>query len=188
MSITLPKSHSRDEYLALEDSAEMKHEFYQGQIFAMSGGTFNHAKISSNTLTTLSVKLRDKFCTAMNSDMRVNTPSGLDTYPDISVFCGKPLLTDNQRTLLNPVLLIEVLSPSTRRYDQSDKFVLYRTIPTLSDYLLIDSEKVHVQHFHKIKQGEWLLREYVALTKLVDLNVIAETVSLAEMYESVLFD
>lgn len=188
MSVAIKSACSREDYLAFEDTSEIKHEFYQGEIFAMSGGMFNHAKILANTLTALSVKLRGKSCTAMNSDMRVNTPSGLDTYPDISVFCGKPLLTDNQRTLLNPVLLIEVLSPSTRRYDQSDKFMLYRAIPTLSDYLLIDSEKVHVQYCHKIKENEWLLRDYFVLNDIIEFNIIGESVSLTEMYEGIIFD
>jgi len=188
MSTAIKSSGSREEYLAFEDTAEIKHEFYQGEIFAMSGGTFHHAKISGNTFLALNVKLRGKSCTAMNSDMRIHTPSGLDTYPDISVFCGKPLLTDNQRTLLNPVLLVEVLSPSTRRYDQSDKFTLYREISTLSDYLLIDSEKIHAQHFHKLKENEWLLHDYFALTDIIEFITVGESLGLAEMYEDILFD
>lgn len=187
MPVAIKSAYSREDYLAFEDTSEIKHEFYRGEIFVMSGGTFNHAKISVNTLTAFTVKLRGKFCTAMNSDMRVNTPSGLDTYPDISVFCGKPLLTDNQRTLLNPILLVEVLSPSTRRYDQSDKFTLYRAIQTLNDYLLIDSEKVYVQHCHKIKENEWLLRDYFALNDVIEFNIIGESVSLTEMYEGIIF-
>lgn len=188
MSIASKSFCSREEYLAVEETAKTKHEFYQGEIFAMSGGTFYHAKISVNIVVTLTIKLRGQSCTAMNSDMRIHTPSGLDTYPDIPVFCGKPLLTDHQRTLLNPVLLVEVLSPSTRYYDQNDKFALYRTISTLSDYLLVDSEKVHVQHFHKLQENEWLLHDYFALTDIIQFDAIDESLSLAEIYEEIVFE
>jgi Uma2 family endonuclease len=86
----------------------------------------------------------------MNSDMRIATPSGLNTYPDTSVYCHAPELTDNNRTLLNPVLIVEVLSPSTRSYDRGDKFMHYRSIPSLQDYVLIDSEMVLVEHYQRI--------------------------------------
>ena len=107
---------TREEYLELDTTSFEKNEFYNGEIFAMSGGTFNHAAISTNTTTTLSNKLNNTSCRPMNSDMRITTSTGLDTYPDISVFCGEPQLTDNNCTLLNPALLIEVLSPSTHTY------------------------------------------------------------------------
>lgn len=188
MPTAIKSAYLREDYLAFDDTAEMKHEFYQGEIFAMAGGTFNHAKISGQTFSTLSVKLRGKSCGVMNSDLRLSTPSGLDTYPDLSAFCGKPILTDNQRTLLNSVMIIEVLSPSTRRYDQSDKFTLYRSIPTFSDYLLVDSEKIYVQHFHKVGNYEWLLHEYFELTDNIYLSSLSESISLVEMYEGVTFD
>lgn len=89
----------------------------------------------------------------------MHTPSGLDTYPDVSVFCGEPNLTDHQQTLLNPVVIIEVLSPTTRNHDRGDQFVLYRTLPTLHDYLLVDSEQVLAEHFRRLDSGEWLLHE-----------------------------
>ena len=111
---------TRDQYLAFDAESEEKHEFYDGQIFAMSGGSFNHAAIGLNVATELHNQLRGKPCQPMNSDMRVHTPSGLDTYPDISVFCDEPELTDNDRTLHNPVAIVEVLSPSTRSYDRGE--------------------------------------------------------------------
>lgn len=115
---TATKKYTREEYLALEEMSNEKHEFFQGEIFAMVGGTFRHARISGNIFSALNVKLRGKSCQSTNSDMCIGTPNGLLTYPDISVFCGAPELSDNQRILLNPVLLVEILLPSTRRYDQ----------------------------------------------------------------------
>jgi Uma2 family endonuclease len=184
---TALKTITREEYFAMEETATEKHEFFQGEIFAMSGGTFNHNRISGNAFSALMIRLRGKCCQPTNSDMRVETPSGLITYPDVSVYCGKPELTDNQCALLNPVLIVEVLSPSTRLYDQSDKFSLYRSIPSFTDYLLIDSEKIHVQHFHKAKENEWVLHEYFALNDSVDLSAIAITLTLSEFYENINF-
>jgi len=186
MTSTATQYLSRDEYFAL-DNAEEKYEFYQGEIFAMTGGTFNHAKISGNTFSAFNVKLRGKCCQATNSDMRVETPTGLITYPDVTVFCGKPELTENQCSLLNPVVIIEVLSPSTRRYDSSDKFTLYRSIATFKDYLLIDSEKIFVQHFRKIENNEWVLHDYLDVNEAIYLNSIEEAISLMEIYDNIGF-
>jgi Uma2 family endonuclease len=119
--------------------------------------------------------------------MRIETPNGLITYPDATIFCGKPELTENQCALLNPQVIIEVLSPSTRRYDQSDKFLLYRSILSFTDYLLIDSEKVHVQHFRKMGLHEWLLHEYFDRQDVIDFTNIQITVSLTEIYEAIAF-
>ncbi|MEZ5450708.1 MAG: Uma2 family endonuclease, partial [Thiolinea sp.] len=155
------KSHiTREEYLQLDDAADEKYEFHQGEMYAMAGGTFNHARISLNATTELDVRLRNKPCQPMNSDMRVSTPSGLDTYPDASVYCDPPELADKNRTLLNPVLIIEVLSASTRSYDRGDKFMNYRSIPGLKDYVLIDSEAVLVEHYQRLGTYEWRLHEY----------------------------
>jgi Uma2 family endonuclease len=182
---TAKTSISREDYFALDNHSNEKHEFYQGEIFAMSGGTFNHATIGANVVTELKMKLRGKGCQATNSDMRIETPTGLITYPDAAVFCGKPELSDNQCSLLNPVVIVEVLSPSTRRYDESGKFSLYRSISTFSDYLLIDSEKVFVQHFRKIEGNEWVLHDYFELDDQLFLYSIQETLSLREIYENV---
>jgi Uma2 family endonuclease len=178
---------TRDDYFNQEETAEIKHEFFQGEIFSMSGGTFNHAAIGTNTVTALKIKLRGKCCQPTNSDMRIETPNGLITYPDAAVFCGEPELTENQCALLNPVVIVEVLSPSTRRYDTSEKFALYRSIPSFRDYLLIDSEKVFVQHFRKTENNEWILHDYVDLTDTIYLGSIQETLSLSDIYESITF-
>ena len=182
------QSSTREGYLALEETAEGKHEYYQGRVFAMTGGTFNHAYISGNIYVVFKVKLRGKPCQPMNSDMRIHTPSGLDTYPDVSAYCDHPELIDNQQTLLNPVLIVEVLSLSTRNYDKGDKFTLYRAIPSLQDYVLVESEKVWVEHFRRTDNDEWILHEYRQLADTLPLNSIAETLTLTEIYQDVVLE
>ncbi|GAB6042058.1 Uma2 family endonuclease [Endothiovibrio diazotrophicus] len=177
---------SRDDYLAMEEQSPIRHQFLAGEVFAMTGGTFNHAAIAGNILSALSRRAAGKPCRPMNSDMRVHTPSGLDTYPDVSVFCGKPELTDDQRTLLNPAVIFEVLSPSTRTYDRGDKFVHYRSITSLLDYVLVDSETLAVEHFRRSPDGrEWVLHEYREPTDTLPLPAIEAELPLAEIYQEI---
>ncbi len=178
---------TREDYFAFEETSEEKHEFFRGEIFAMPSGTFNHSSILGNVLEMLNEKSKGKPFQVTNNQLKIETPKGLITYPDAAVFCGKPELTSNQCALLNPVVIIEVLSPSTRRYDQSDKFLLYRSIETFKDYILIDSEKIHVQHFRKTEQLEWILHEYFDLKDEIYLNSIQENLSLLEIYENIVF-
>lgn len=182
------KHFTREEYLDLEKNAEIKHEFFKGEIFAMAGGTFNHAALGVNVVTAFKIKLCGKCCTPINSDMRIETSNGLITYPDAAIFCGIPELTENQCALLNPVVIIEVLSPSTRHYDETAKFALYRSIPSFKDYLLIDSEKVFVSHFRRIDNNEWILHDYFDLTDSIKINSINETIYLHEIYDGISFD
>lgn len=181
---------SREEYLAMEEISELRHQFLNGEIFAMTGGSFNHSSIASNILyLSLGNRLKGKPCRPMNSDMRIHTPSGLDTYPDVSVFCGTPELTDNDRTLLNPVVIFEVLSPSTRNYDRGDKFVHYRSIATLRDYVLVDAEGISLEHFRRSPDGqEWVLHEYRAPTEILPLPAIELELPLADIYRDIAFD
>lgn len=179
---------SRETYLKNEQESDTRHEYYKGEVFAMTGGTFNHAAIGGNVYALMKNKSRSNACYPMNSDMRVQTPSGLDTYPDISVYCNQPDLTDGQKTLLNPTIIFEVLSPSTRSYDRGDKFMLYRSITSLMDYVLIDSEQVFIEHFHRINRDEWLLHEYRDLTDTLPLNSVEITLSLGDIYELIVFE
>lgn len=165
---------SREDYLKLEEVSTEQHEFYQEQVFAMADDSFQHARIGLNVTTELAVSLRAKLCQPMNSDMRIVTPSGLNTYLDASVYCGKPELSDNHKTLLNPVLIVEVLSPSTRSYDRGDKFHHYHSIPSLRDYLLIDSETILVEHYQRMGAYEWSLHEYRQLTDGLSLESIGQ--------------
>lgn len=178
---------NREDYLTLDAESETRHEFYQGEIFAMTGGTFNHAKISLNISTSLQIHLRSKPCQPMNSDMRVSTPSGLDTYPDISIYCGQPELDDKQHTLLNPVVIIEVLSPSTRNYDRGKKFALYRSIPSLQDYIMVESEQYLVEHFRKIDHGDWVFHGYQQVSESIVITSVDGQLLLSDIYEGVVF-
>lgn len=173
---------SREAYLSQEMQGDKKHEFYQGQIFSMAGGTFKHAHIAGSLYAHLRWSLRGKPCQPMNSDMRVHTPSGLDTYPDVSVYCNQPELTDNDTTLLNPSVVFEVLSPTTRDYDRSGKFAHYRSIPGLQDYLLIDPEIVLLEHFHRLKQDEWLLHVYSDIRDTINLDSLGVVLALGDVY------
>ncbi len=180
---------SREEYLAHDEESQVRHQFLDGEVFAMTGGTFTHAAIAGNIFSALSRRLSGGPCRPMTSDMRVHTPSGLDTYPDISVFCGAPDLADKQRTLLNPVVIVEVLSPSTRSFDRGDKFMHYRSIPTLRDYLLVDSESVAVEHFRRSEDGrEWVLHEYGELAASLPLSAIDIELPMAEIFFEVDLD
>src|SRR5450755_2437452 len=131
------KFYSIQEYLEMENEALEKHEYYKGEIFAMSGAGARHNIISVNILISLGISLKGKKCRPYGSDMRINIPENtLFTYPDISIFCGEvKTLKEDQNTATLPIAIIEILSPSTRNYDRGVKFMLYRAIPSLTDYI-----------------------------------------------------
>jgi Uma2 family endonuclease len=144
-----PRRHfTLADYLAVEEMSPVKHEFFRGEIFAMAGASIAHNLITGNLLALLKAALRGTRCNVFGSDLRIATPSGLYTYPDLSVICGKvDLASKAPDTARNPVLLIEVLSDATREYDRGEKFDLYKTIHALREYLLIEQDKVCVEQF-----------------------------------------
>jgi Uma2 family endonuclease len=156
------KRYSIAEYLEMEKEADQKHEYYQGELFAMSGAKVQHNIIVSNLLTGLGIKLKGSSCRPFNSDQRIHIPQNtLFTYPDISIICGEINTLDNDKwNVLNPSVIIEVLSPSTRNYDRGEKFKLYRDIPTLKEYILADSESVRIEIFRLNERNHWELDEY----------------------------
>jgi Uma2 family endonuclease len=149
------------EYLAWERQQPTRHEFFQGEVFAMSGATREHNLLVVNITAELRNALRKRPCETYPSDMRVKVPTtGLYTYPDASVVCGKPEFEDGSLdTLLNPLVLVEVLSDSSERYDRGKKFEQYRSIPSLTDYVLVSQEYVLVEHFRRGEGGTWVLSE-----------------------------
>jgi Uma2 family endonuclease len=150
---------SVEEYLALEEASGERHEYYQGEIFAMSGGSLEHNQIALNLRDSLR-SLTERGCRTYVSDVRAKTPSGLFTYPDVLVVCGRPQFTaDRHRSLTNPVVIAEVLSESTRDYDRGERFELYRAIPTLRDYLLIDQYSIDLEH-RFLGGDRWESRRY----------------------------
>ncbi|HRO42558.1 MAG TPA: Uma2 family endonuclease [Flavipsychrobacter sp.] len=180
---------SIEEYLQFENASDEKHEYYRGEIFAMSGAKLNHNRIVRNTLIALGLKLKGKPCEPFGSDFRIHIPSNtLFTYPDISVFCGEiETLNKDKFNALNPTLIVEVLSPSTKSYDRGDKFKLYRDIISLKEYVLIDSTVVNVELFSLTSKNVWELRELSMLESLVNLQSLNAAVALSDIYERIEF-
>jgi Uma2 family endonuclease len=179
------KNWTIEEYLEMEEAADVKHEYYQGEVFAMSGAKLPHVTITKNTMVALSIKLKGKGCQPYGGDLRIHIPfNTLFTYPDISVFCGDvQTRNDDEWNALNPTVLVEVLSPSTKNYDRGDKFKLYRDIPTLKEYVLIDSTAVSVEIFTVNQNGLWELREYKSAAETAKLYSLSVDLSLTEIYE-----
>lgn len=178
---------SIEEYLEMENAATEKHEYYKGEIFAMSGAKVPHNTITSNLLIALGQKLKGKKCKPFGSDQRVHIQANtLFTYPDISIICGDVLtLNNDDYNVLNPTVIIEVLSPSTKNYDRGEKFKLYRDSQTLKEYLLVDSESIHVEVFRLNEKNHWELEEYNSLSDQIQVKAIGETILLSEAYDGV---
>jgi Uma2 family endonuclease len=178
---------SIEAYLEMENAADEKHEYYKGEIFAMSGAKVPHNTIATNFLGTLFNKLKGKKCKPFNSDQRIHIPSNsLFTYPDISIICGEIItLNNDDYNVLNPTVIIEVLSKSTKNYDRGEKFKLYRDIATLKEYIVVDSESIHIEVFRLNESGHWELEEYNLLTDSVTIKAINEAVFLSEIYDGV---
>jgi Uma2 family endonuclease len=178
---------SIEEYLEMENTSIEKHEYYRGEIFAMSGAKMPHNRISSNLMITLGQKLKGKKCQPYGSDARIHIESNtLFTYPDISIICGEVItLNNDDYNVLNPAVIIEILSPSTKNYDRGEKFKLYRDITTLKEYILVDSESIHIEVFRLNETRHWELEEYNTITDHLSIKAIDETVSISEIYEGV---
>jgi Uma2 family endonuclease len=183
------KRYTVAEYLALERASATKHEYFDGEIFAMAGATEPHNLISGNSLTSLNQRLRDRPCRVYPSDMRVLCPSGLRTYPDVTVVCGTPQFEDGQRdTLLNPRVLIEVLSPSTETYDRGKKFENFQAIPSLREFLLICQDRPRVEHYTRQEGAdEWTLKAVASLDASIHFPSLDCDIPLAEIYAKVEF-
>jgi Uma2 family endonuclease len=183
---TQPKTFlSPQEYLEIERKAEYKSEYYQGGMFAMAGARLPHNRIAMHAGALLDLQLRGRPCEVFGSDMRVRvSQTGLYTYPDVSAVCGEPQLEDDQLdTLLNPVLIIEVLSPSTEAYDRGRKFEQYRTIPSLMQYVLIASERVYVDVYTRDQDGRWILTSAWKPEDIVQLTSVECSMQIADLYD-----
>ena len=191
MSSVAHQYYTPEEYLALERKADYKSEYINGQIYAMSGASREHILISVNLAGELRSQLRGRPCEVYNSDMRVKvTPTGMYTYPDVTVVCGEPVFDDAQRdTLTNPSVIIEVLSPSTEAYDRGLKFSHYRKLASLSDYVLIAQDRLSVEHYVRRNDAgnQWVLTEMADLDGILRLTSIDCDVTLRQIYERVKF-
>lgn len=175
---------SIEEYLAFERGSQQKHEYYQGEVFAMSGAGPRHNVIFSNLFGEIVLKLKGKSCRPFGSDMRLHIPeSTLFTYPDISIYCGTIDDELHEDNATNPTVLIEILSPSTRDYDRGGKFKLYREIPTLKEYVLVDTEAILIEVFRVNASGHWELEEYKKVDDMLSLPSLSLSVALKEIYQ-----
>jgi Uma2 family endonuclease len=187
---TALKRITPQEYLIRERQASIKSEFYQGEIFAMGGGSANHSLIAANFVREAGNALKDKPCIVFNSDLRVQVQStGLYTYPDATIVCGELLFDDDHRdTLLNPTVIVEVLSDSTEKYDRGEKSNHYRQIASLKELILIAQERSHVERFTRQPNGDWLFHEQKELTADFELKSLGISIAISELYRGVTFE
>lgn len=177
---------SAEEYLALDRAAERKSEFLEGDIFCMSGVSFQHDRIQMNLIIELAAQLRDRNCEVFSADVRVGVSAKMYTYPDLSIVCGKLVAGDeHQDILLNPAILFEILSPSTEKYDRGLKFQHYRTIESLKEYILVDQDKIRIEQFTRQPDNTWTLRDYQSPTDQLKLSTVNVSVPLQRIYDRV---
>ncbi len=177
---------TEEEYLAFERASDTRNEFLSGRVYSMAGASREHNLITGNVAGEIRAQLKGKPCETYSNDMRVRVPrTGLYTYPDVVVVCGKPIFTDDHNdTLVNPTLIVEVLSPTTEAYDRGEKFRDYRSIKSFSEYVLIAQNKMAVDHFVK-KNNIWMIREVEQEIRLVAFPCI---LTFAEIYDRVEFE
>jgi Uma2 family endonuclease len=176
-----------ERYLAMERAADFKSEYINGRIYAMAGGTADHSAIAVNVAAELRAALRLSGCRVFNSDLKIYIPfTNSFVYPDASVICGEVRYKDEARDVaMNPILVIEVLSPSTSNYDRGDKFAHYRSIPTFREYLIIQQTPLLIEQWALI-DGCWTLRnEYKNLDDRVQLISIKGSFALADVFDGV---
>jgi Uma2 family endonuclease len=189
MSSPKPSLLTPTEYLELERKSEFRSEYIAGRIFAMSGASRRHGLIAGNLFRELSSQMRGRTCEAHINDLRVKvSPTGMYTYPDIVAVCGEVLLEDEHLdTLLNPTMIVEVLSETTEAYDRGEKFAHYRRLDSLRDYVLVGQDKIRIEHFRR-EGEEWILSEVSGSEATLHLGSIDCHVAVAAIYEKVEFE
>lgn len=190
--MSLPRTLSvftAEQYLDLERHSEIRHEFLDGTVYAMSGASRAHSAICFNLAGCLQPHLRGTPCAGYTSDMKVRAgDASLYAYPDLTVVCGEPLLHDDHGdVLLNPVVIFEVLSRSTEAYDRGEKFERYKTIETLTDYVLVSQDRARLEHFSRQPDGTWSLTEVSGLESSLDVASVNCRLPLAEVYDRIEF-
>jgi Uma2 family endonuclease len=179
-----------EQYLEIERQAEFRSEYLHGQMYAMSGGTPNHARIVANTLSSLLEQLRGRPCEPVANDLRLySAREKVYTYPDIVVTCGPVEFQDKHRdTIVDATVIIEVLSPSTRNYDRGEKFRFYRSLPSFSEYLLLAQDTMRAEHHVRQPDGSWLFREFTTPSDILELKSIGCCLRPELLYERVVFE
>ncbi|MEA5470471.1 Uma2 family endonuclease [Spirulina sp. 06S082] len=181
--------YTPEEYLALEEQAEFKNEYRDGEIVPMTGGTTNHNELAGNFYAYLKFFLKKKPYRVYMGDVKLWIPSYRQfTYPDIMVIQGKPIYTDKSKTtVMNPMLIVEVLSKSTQNYDRGDKFEYYRSIPEMKEYILIDQKRFYAMQYVKNDADQWVLSEYTGEESAIALNSLEFEITFSDLYEGVDF-
>ena len=189
MQATEKRYYSTEEYLALEETADYKSEYIDGEIIPMAGGSTNHNQIAGNFYAELNFAFKRLDYRVFMSDVRLWIPQRrIYTYPDVMVVAGEPEYYDDRTdTITNPRVIIEVLSPSTKRYDSNKKFEAYRTIPTFEEYLLIDQTRIYIEHFSQTDNKQWLFRDYHPSVQEITLASVSFQISLADIYNKIKF-
>lgn len=181
---------TESEYLAFEAKSDIKHEFVRGRVYAMTGGTLNHRIITVNTSTQLNVQLSDKDCTVSSPDLRVHVLGKHSyRYPDVTVFCGMPVFhEDLANTIVNPNIMIEVLSASSVITDYNQKLEEYTNIDTLQDYLIISQHTAKIERYSRSVSGEWIYTFVTGLDASLTVASIGCTLDLSKVYQKVDFE
>lgn len=184
---TVKRFYTPEEYLELEEQAEFKSEYRDGEIIPMTGGTTNHNQIALNLATSLKIATKEQNCRIYIADVRLWIPKYRQhTYPDVMLIEGQPVYTgNNTTTVMNPSLIAEVLSKSTQNYDQGNKFLYYRSIPEFKEYILID--QYHVMHYVKTADSKWIFDEIEGESALFSLETVDFQLTLSDLYEQVDF-
>ncbi len=180
--------YSPEEYLELEAAAESKSQYYDGRIIPMAGGTPNHNQIAGNFYAALNFAFKKQPYRVFMTDMRLWIPQKrIYTYPDVMVVADKLELA-RKDTITNPLIITEVLSPSTQNYDQHEKFKLYRTLTSLQEYILIEQSEMYVEQFSKTADNKWLFAEYDGESAVLALTSVQFQISLPDIYDKVEFE
>lgn len=184
------KFFSAQDYLELEESAEYKSEYYQGEIFAMAGSSFNHNQIAGNIYSQLRLRQEKHSCRVTIGDLKLWIEEiDFFTYPDLMIICDQPRFYPRRTDIiLNPLVIIEVLSRSTEAYDRGKKFQFYRSIPTFQEYILIDQYSVHIDQFYQESKGKWMLRDYNDSKDILKFSKIDFEIPLEKIYALVDFE
>jgi Uma2 family endonuclease len=187
---TQPKPYiSEEQYFEIEETSEQRHEYLHGEMFPMEATSLPHAATHANLTAVLVGGVRGSDCRVYTNSLRLRvSPSGLCTYPDIVVICGKPEIYDKDRhkgTVINPKVIVEILSPSTQSYDRGDKFANYRSLPSFCEYLLVSQDRIHAEHHIKQPDGGWLFHEFSGPDAVITLESIGVRFNLSEAYDGV---
>lgn len=176
-----------EEYLNIERNAEFKSEYYNGEMFALAGASYVHNRITRNISKALGLQLKGKDCEEFQSDLKIKEQiSGLFTYPDVVVICGEPEFYDDEKdVVVNPTVIMEVLSKSTETYDRGFKFELYRRIDTLKDYFMVSQDKISIEYYTRNDDDSWILKEYKDLNQSIEIKSTGCILELKDVYYKV---